>query len=142
MKFINSFYNEEFKKSYVEVKHLGKIFEGTACCHPEDTPSHFFGCYIAELRAEIKALKYERKIAKEEAEICRKFCQSCLQYAKFDSKDASAKSMARQLSVKINKVNDLTAEINDRIMLIQREILERKRFLDKVNKIKETVKNS
>lgn len=142
MKFINSSYNEEFKESYVEVKHLGEIFGGTARCHPEDTPSHFFGCYIAELRAEIKALKYERKIAKEEAEICRKFCQSCLQYAKFNSEDASAKSMARQLSVKINKVNDLTVEINNRIMLIQKEILERKRFLDKVNKIKETVKNS
>lgn len=138
MKFISSYYDKETGRSTVKMRHLKKNFYGEAFLHPEDEPSEFFGCRIAEKRAIIQALKYERRIAKEEAEICRKFCQSCMQYAKFNSKDASAKSMARQLSIKINRVNHLADQINTLLMDIKTDILKRKKILNMAKKDKET----
>ena len=138
MKFILSYYNKKTGESTVKVRHLRKNFYGKAQLHPEDVPSEYFGCRIAEKRAMIQALKYERRIAKKEAEICRKFCQSCIQYAKFNPEDASAKSMARQLSVKINRVNNITNEINILLMEIKTDILKRKKILNMTNKDKDT----
>lgn len=134
MKFISSYYDSVGGGSTASVEHLGKIFYGYAQLHPEDSGSNFFGCRIAEQRAEIKALKYERNKLKEEAEICRKFVQACKQYKQFNEEDPSAKSMLRQLNVKINKVNELASIIGFKMLKIKQDVVERKAILDKFAK--------
>ena len=115
MKFISSSYDKTTGKSQVVMQHLGVKFIGNAQVHPDefDKASEYAGCYYAELRATIKALKYERIIAKGEADICRNFVKSIECYSKFNKEDESAKSLYRQLNQKIKKVNDLADEIND-----------------------------
>lgn len=140
MKFIESYYDPATKTSYVTMQHLGKKFEGIARVHPDyiDTASEYAGCYYAEIRAKIKALKYERKKAKEEAEICRKFVKAIECYSKFDSTEPSAKSMYRQLAVKIKKVNDITNHINNLMSQLNFEIHNRDIILKAIEKRKKT----
>lgn len=145
MKFIRSFY-EENGHSIVLIKHLKRLFYGEARVHPDDKEkaSEFAGCSYAEDRAMIKALKYERKIAKNEAEICRKFIKACESTKAWDSNSASAKIVYHQLNCRIKKVNQLTDKINYLLLKINKDILERDVTLNafEKNKQKRLNKNS
>lgn len=125
MKFIKS--NYENGHSLVVIKHLKHRFYGTADVHPDDkkNASEFAGCILAEMRAQIKALKYEKKIAKEEAETCRKFIRACECYKNWDKESQSAKILYKQLNYKIKRVNKLTDEINNLLFKINKYIVER-----------------
>lgn len=113
MKFISASYQADTGESTVVMQHLGQKFTGFAHLHPDDTnPSEYVGGDLAEARATIKALKYEYKRAKEEAEISRHFVEACENYAKFNKDDDTAKCMYRQLNKRIKKVNELADEIN------------------------------
>lgn len=113
MKFIESTYDSGTGTSTVIMQHLGVKFEGTAQEHPEETnSSSYFGCQLAEIRAKIKALKYERKLAKQKSDEALDFVKSCEGYAKFDKDNDAAKVMYRQLNRRIQKVNDLADQIN------------------------------
>lgn len=115
MKFISSSYNKETGEATVVMQHLGVKFTGTAIAHPDelDVASEYTGCWYAETRATIKALKYERQLAKNKADMALDFIKSCECYAKFNKNDETAKGMYKQLNVRIQKVNDLTDKIND-----------------------------
>ena len=125
MKFISSEYHNGC--ATVLIKHLKKEFIGHAYVHPDDekNASEFAGCTLAEMRAQVKALKYERKIAKEEAEICRKFIKACACSKDWDKNSESAKIVYHQLNIKIKKVNKLTDEINNLLFKINKYIVER-----------------
>lgn len=114
MKFIESNYSKESHRSYVLLKHLGQLFLGQAKLSPEDEDiaSEYAGCAYAESRAYIKALKYERELAKEEAEVCRKFVKACASHKIWDPNSPTAKAIYHQLNVKIKKVNKLADLIN------------------------------
>lgn len=113
MKFIESDYNEISGISYVTVQHLGKKFTGKAYLHPEDKDgSKYAGCRFAELRAMIKALKYERALAKNKADMALDFIKSLECYAGFNKNAPETKLMYRQLNKRIKKVNDLADKIN------------------------------
>lgn len=114
MKFINSSYDRNTFTSTVTMQHLGKKFVGTAHAVPQDQEkaSEYAGCYYAELKATIKALKYERALAKQKSDDALDFVKSIECYSKFNKEDPSAKSMYRQLNQRIKKVNDLTDAIN------------------------------
>ena len=124
MKFIESHYNEETGISTVIMQHLGKKFVGQAKIHPDDkeNQSRFAGCEYAEIRAMIKALKNERKIAKNKADMAIDFIKACEGYAKFDKDSDAAKVMYRQLNRRIKKVNDITDEINKLLDDLDRKI--------------------
>ena len=113
MKFIDSWTNEACKVSTVEIEHMGKPFTDYAYCHPDDEWSEFTGCRIAETRATIQALKYERTIKIKKCEECRKFVKAVEQYKNFDKTSSTAKAMYRQLNRRIKEVNDLTDLINN-----------------------------
>lgn len=115
MKFIDSAYDPNTGMSIVIIQHLGIKFEGTAKVHPEDKGSNYFGCQLAEIRAKIKALKYERKLAKQKADDALDFIKSCEGYKKFNKEDDTAKVMYRQINRRIQKVNDLADKINELI---------------------------
>lgn len=115
MKFISSSFDFDTGISEVVVQHLGKKFIGTAKLHPDDKDkvSNYTGCQIAEMRATIKALKHERKIAKNKSDMALDFIKSVENYTKFNKEDESAKSMYRQLNRRIKEVNDITDQINE-----------------------------
>ena len=114
MKFLRSNYDSETSTSTVAIRHLSKVFFGKAKLHPDDKDkaSELVGGRYAEMRAEIKALKYERQIEKAKCEECRKFVKACEQCKLFDKDSATAKIMYRQLGVRIKKVNKLADRIN------------------------------
>ena len=141
MKFIKSTYDPDTGYSTVIIQHLGKKFVGTARTHPEETnKSTYFGCQLAEIRAEIKALKYERTIAKQKSDDALDFIKSCQNYAKFNVGDDSAKVMYRQLNQRIKKVNDLADHINDLLKEEDRIINQRKIVLGAIDRRKEMTK--
>ena len=134
MKFITSSYNAETGEMKVIMQHLGKKFVGIAKTHPEDMEmaSELTGGTLAEIRATIKALKYERKLAKEKSDAALDFVKSVTCYSKFNSEDASAKSMYRQLNQRIKKVNDLADEINELYDTLDTLLALRKKYINKL----------
>ena len=119
MKFIEShIFNKSPETIYVTMQHLGVKFIDMARCHPDDMEnySEYAGGELAELRATVKALKYERKIAKKKSDEALDFVKSCEGYAKFDPESNTAKVMYRQLNRRIKRVNDLTDEILKKLL--------------------------
>ena len=127
MKFIKSSYDPDTGHSYVIMQHLGKKFVGEAHLHPEDkdNASKYAGCEYAEIRAAIKALKYERKIAKNKADQALDFYKSCIGYADFDPESETAKVIKRQLNQRIKRVNEITDSINNLMGELDRRIQHR-----------------
>lgn len=120
MKFIKCEYQDNV--TIVTMKHLGLTFEGKARCIDEDM-LHFSkirGGEIAEERATIKALKYEREIEKRKCEEIRKFVKACRCYKNWENDSKTAKVIYRQLNRRIAKVNKITDEINYRLETIRR----------------------
>lgn len=127
MKFISSLYDSLTGFSSVVIEHMGVNFIGTARLHPDDAAnaSEIAGCSYAESRACIEALKYERSLAKKDAETCRNYIKACECYKKWNSESPTAKAAYRQLNRKIKKVNDLTDEINDMMFSLDEAIWKR-----------------
>ena len=145
MKFIDSSYDEKEGISCVTMQHLGKKFTDFATVHPDDkeNASSYAGCEYAEIRATIRALKYERKIAKQKADEAIDFMKSCTGYAKFDKNSDTAKVMYRQMNQRIKRVNDLTDMINELMDELDKKIhrraivtraIERKKGMSKEDK--------
>lgn len=145
MEFIKSCYDPDTGFSFVIMQHLGKKFTGTARLHPDDkeNASEYAGCELAEIRATIYALKYERKIAKNKADQALDFYKSCVGYANYDRESDTAKVILRQLNQRIKKVNDLTDQINELMDAADRQIRNRAvaaRILKKVKEMPKEVK--
>lgn len=140
MKFVKSEYYDG-GAAHVWVDHLKTSFLGLAFAHPqEENPSEFVGCEIAERRAVIKALKYERKIAKEELKKHQDFVKACECYKNWNKEDPSAKIVYRQLNRRIKQVNDLTEEINNCEDLLKRYLVTREVLKKKLKEKKEESK--
>jgi mannitol-specific phosphotransferase system IIBC component len=114
MKFIASKYDENTGWSTVTMQHLGIKFNGAAKVHPDEVnPSKYAGCRFAEMRATLNALKYERKLLKNKADMALDFVKSLECYAGFDKNSDTAKYIYKQLNKRIEKVNKVTDEINN-----------------------------
>ena len=124
MKFISSSYDAEEGISTVTVQHLGEKFTDFAQVHPDDkeNASSYAGCEYAEIRATIRALKYERALAKKKSDEAIDFMKSCESYAKFDKNSDTAKVMYRQMNQRIKRVNDITDRINELMDELDRKI--------------------
>jgi len=141
MKYYTSNYNPEYNVANVWVQHLGHIFNGAAHTHPqEENPSEFVGCEIAERRAVIKALKYERNLAKENLKKYQDFVKACECYKDWNKEDPSAKIVYRQLNRRIKQVNDLTEEIKNCEDLLKRYIVTREVLKKRLKEKKEKSK--
>lgn len=120
MKFIKCEYQDNV--TIVTMEHLGLTFKGKARCIDEDM-LHFSkirGGQIAEEKATIKALKYEREIEKRKCEEIRKFVKACRCYKNWENDSKTAKVIYRQLNRRIAKVDKITDEINSRLEILQR----------------------
>lgn len=142
MKFIDSSYNSETGESKVIMQHLGVKFIGTANIHPDDweNASSYEGCFIAEQRAMILALKYERYLVKRKADEAIDFMKACGCYKNFDKESPTAKAMYRQLNRRIKKVNDITDKINEIYKVIELHTHARTTVLRAIKRKKEMSK--
>ena len=132
MKFLSSSYNQYTGRSTSIVQHLGKKFVGEAFSAPTEITSKYSGCFYAEIRATIKALKYERTKVKEEFKICKNFVKSIECYAKFNAEDESAKSIYRQLNAKEKRIIKLTEGIDSLKEKLRMAIKTRSQILEKL----------
>ena len=139
MKFINSYFDKTKGTSKVELKHLNRTFIGTAKTLPEDFNhcSEFYGCELAEMKAEMKAYVYELKLAKREYRIVKKLIAACEYNKRFDKESSSAKVVYRQKNIiakKVirleNKIDKLDFEYRQKIKMYDKQV-ER---LDKIRK--------
>jgi hypothetical protein len=143
MKFIDSDYDEVSGISSATVQHLGKKFTEQAYLHPEDkNASKYAGCRFAESRAIIKALKYERALAKNKADMALDFVKALECYAGFDKNSPEAKLMYRQLNKRIQKVNDITDSINAQIQDLDIAIRQRSIVVNALERKKTEKDNS
>ena len=131
MIFYDAFTKKNKLESYAKVKHMDHIFTGKAVLHPDDPWSDFTGCRYAEMRGQIKALKYEYKIKKAKCEECRKFVKAVSQYKNFDKESSTAKAMYRQLNRRIKEVNKIAdniteKELNLKIAIRQQDAVHKK----------------
>lgn len=131
MKFINSYVDKEIRMSEVIIEHKGKEFAGFADCHPEDAWSDYIGCKFAELRATLKALKYEYKIEKAKVDEIQKFITIVEQYKNFNKEDGTAKAMYRQLNRRLKNLKAIEEDIN----MVKKTIKARLKALEKTNQI-------
>lgn len=115
MIFVNGDFDATSGKSWVIMHHMGMNFKGTALVHPEDKQyqSAYTGCALAEIRATIKALKYELKILKKEIKLLRTFINGCTSSKKFDPKSDSAKVVFRQYNRRSKRYYDIIEDILD-----------------------------
>lgn len=115
MKFINSYFDKEKGFSEVKMKHLNKIFKGTAQALPEDLKhcSEFYGCELAELKATIKACIYELKLTKRKYKNISSFISMCEQSKKFDKEAPTAKVIYHQEKLLIKRIDNLKLIINE-----------------------------
>lgn len=145
MKFISSDYDKETGISTVTIEYKKEKFTGTAKLHPEDkdSVSEVYGGTIAETRAIIKALKKERKVLIEEAEVCRKFIKACSQCKNWDKESSTAKVAYRQLNLKIKAANKKADEINNAYAYLIKKQNLREKTLKKMsqNKLKDNPQN-
>ena len=114
IEFVDGNYEPETGKSWAKVSVNGKTFYGESHLLPEDKDkaSKFAGCRFAEIKAEIKALKYLRRRKKAECEYYRNFVKSLGCYKNFDKNSPTAKCVYKQLNKRIKEVNDITDRIN------------------------------
>lgn len=133
-----SYYTERTGRSSCTVVYRGKTYTGVADLHPEDADkaSRFAGCEIAEVRAQIKALKDELKQEKAKCDEIRNFVKMCGQYKNWDANDASAKVVYRQLNRRIRRVNKLIDKINEKELTILRLIGQRDAVVKALDKKK------
>ncbi len=124
------------------MQHLGKKFVGIADIHPDDieNASEIAGCTLAELRATVKALKYERTIAKQRSDEALDFVKSCEKYTNFDPESNTAKVLYRQLNRRIKRVNDLTDQINELLEQIKVFAQRRQIIINSIKRRKEMTK--
>jgi hypothetical protein len=126
MYFVHSAYDEKSGVSMATVRHLGQYFTGQSYRHPEEEyPSNYAGCQYAEIRATIKALKYERELAKHKADIAKEFVRKCEDRKEFQEEDSTTRAMYKELNTQIKKVNQLTDDINILLEDLQRRPIQR-----------------
>lgn len=135
---VSSYFTEASGTSSCTVQHNGKLYTGFARVHPEDGDkvSRFAGCQLAELRAEIKALKAELKQERMKCDEIRNFVKACSQYKLWNKEDASIKAIYKQLNIRIKKVNNIIDAINSREMEIMRLIGQRDAVIKAIDRKK------
>ena len=117
--------------TYVYISHKGYDFVGRSRCHPDDVEnfSDIVGGTYAEMRATIKALKFNRKLAKQEYKVCENFVKACLGYKNFDKESPTARAIFRQLNRKKKSIQAITNEINSIEKELQDDIVRRDKIL-------------
>lgn len=141
MRFIEGNFNKDTGVSVVSVEHMGVVFYGIAKLHPEDQAyaSTYTGCNFAEMRATIKALKYEKQYRVYHLKEWEKFLHGCLDSKKFDKESDTAKVVFRQYNRQKKQITDIDKEIKDIQNQLDELIKAKNKLIESRKKITEDI---
>lgn len=124
IKVISSNFNEETGVSTVTIRTSLGEFTGEAILHPEDAPSRFRGCRLAELRADVKYLKAYRKQFRNELNGLHKLMGRMSSYRNYNHNSIEAISVRKAIEETEHQIGKLTIQI----VRYQQEINEMKNY--------------
>ena len=117
-KMINSNFDRETRISETTVTNNYGIFTGYATCHPDDNVSSFFGCALAEYRANLKAFREERKIIRFQIKALKEAYGMFSNAKNFNANCNEARKMRKYIKMKeakLTEVEDIISALTLRI---------------------------
>lgn len=134
MIYIDGFFNKETGITTVIIQHMGEKFVGIAKLHPDDKnrSSVLVGGRYAEMRATIKALKYEKRILKQEYNIIKNFYTNCTQCKGYQIDSNMDKIFRKQLYKRQKRINEIIEDIALIQLALEKDILDRDKILAKI----------
>ena len=122
-------------EAYCTIKYKNIVFTGEAKCHPDDDDfmSDKTGCFIAEVRANIKVLKYRRN--NELVPILRAFehVQSNMDTStKYAPKSYEAKMIHRQIKALKRQIAEVDAAIADEEAYLKKYIDDKEKLYQRL----------
>lgn len=117
-KMINSNFDRETRISETTVTNNYGTFTGYATCHPDDNISSFFGCSLAEYRANLKAFREERKIIRFQIKALKEAYGMFANAKNFNANCNEARKMRKCIKMKeakLTEVEDIISALTLRI---------------------------
>lgn len=110
-KMINSNFDRETRISETTVTNSYGTFTGYATCHPDDNVSSFFGCSLAESRANLKAFREERKIIRFQIKALKEAYGMFSNAKNFNANCNEARKMRKYIKMKEAKLTEINNAI-------------------------------
>lgn len=123
-------YNKNTGYAYCEIKYDNMIFTGNAKCLPEDEDfeSERTGCFIAEVKANVKKLKYIRKNLRKELKGLTNF-QKRLECCKnYNENSFEAKRLRKEIYIYQEQIEALSSAIEDEEKYLVKYVNEKEAF--------------
>ena len=138
MEKINTLWDEEYRHAYCGIKTPdGNTVVGEAICHPQDVDmvSEKTGCTIAERRAYIKYMQYQKEnILKPELKALKKFYNVVNQRKYFDEQDYTNQMLIRHIKRLEEDIKALKQEIETEKINLRDYISTKDTFYQEVRK--------
>ena len=123
-------YNKDTGYAHCEIKYDNTIFTGDAKCLPEDKDfeSERTGCFIAEIKANIKKLKYIRNNLRKELKGLTNF-QKRLECCKnYDKNSFETKRLRKEIYIYREQIEALSSAIEDEEKYLVKYVNEKEAF--------------
>ena len=144
MEKINTLWDEEYKHAYCGIKTPdGNTVVGEAICHPQDVDmvSEKTGCTIAERRAYIKYMQYQKEnILKPELKALKKFYNVVNQSKYYNEQDYTNQMLIRHIKRLEGDIESLKQEIKTEKINLRDYISTKDTFYQEVRKHRQTDK--
>ena len=144
MEKINTLWDEEYKHAYCGIKTPdGNTVVGEAICHPQDVDmvSEKTGCTIAERRAYIKYMQYQKEnILKPELKALKKFYNVVNQSKYYNEQDYTNQMLIRHIKRLEEDIESLKQEIKTEKINLRDYISTKDTFYQEVRKHRQTDK--
>ena len=138
MEKINTLWDEEYRHAYCGIKTPdGNTVVGEAICHPQDVDmvSEKTGCTIAERRAYIKYMQYQKEnILKPELKALKKFYNVVNQSKYYDEQDYTNQMLIRHIKRLEEDIKALKQEIETEKINLRDYISTKDTFYQEVRK--------
>ena len=118
-KMIYSNYDKETRVSTTTVTNNYGTFTGYATCHPDDDVSSFFGCSLAECRANLKAFKEEKKIIRYQIKALKEVYEMFSNTKNFNNNSNEARKVRKLIKMKESKMAEIENDIQSLLEYIR-----------------------
>ena len=127
-------YNKDTGYAHCEIKYNNITFTGDAKCLPEDKDfeSERTGCFIAEVKANIKKLKYIRKNLRQELKGLTNFQKRLECCNNYNKDNFESKRLRKEIYMYQEQINSLTQAINDEEAYLSKYIKDKDSFYKKM----------
>ena len=118
-KMIYSKYDKETRVSTTTVTNNYGTFTGYATCHPDDDVSSFFGCSLAECRANLKAFREEKKIIRYQIKALKEAYEMFSNAKNFNNNSNEARKVRKLIKMKESKMTEIENDIQSLLEYIR-----------------------